>query len=116
MRRCLECAATFDGDGWQCPRCGFAPPIVDGLPLLAPEIAAGNPEDATYDYARVRAVEAEHFWFTGRSRLIAWAIERYFPAVRSMFDVGCGTGGVIAALNRDCRRFDSLPRTRWSRA
>jgi SAM-dependent methyltransferase len=66
--------------------------------ILAPEIAQGNPADAEYGHEELHAAEDRHFWFTSRSRLIAWAIERYFPDVQSLFDAGCGTGGVLAAL------------------
>jgi SAM-dependent methyltransferase len=98
MRMCLSCAATFEATGWSCPRCGYAPELVDGLPLFAPDLARGNPEDAAYGYDALYAAESRHFWFVNRSRLIAWAIARYFPGVRSLFDAGCGTGGVLRAL------------------
>jgi SAM-dependent methyltransferase len=98
MRLCLSCAATLNGAGWACPRCGLTPPVVDGVTILAPDFAKGNPTDAEYVHEELYAAEDRHFWFTSRSRLIAWAIERYFPDARSLFDAGCGTGGVLAAL------------------
>ena len=98
MRRCVSCEATLEGVGWNCPRCCFAPAVVDGVPLLAPELARGNPKDADYGYDELHAAEGSHFWFTNRSQLIAWATRRYFPEARSFFDVGCGTGGVLTAL------------------
>jgi SAM-dependent methyltransferase len=76
------------------------------VPRFAPELAGGNPVDANYAYADLYAAERTHFWFNNRSRLIAWAIRTYFPRVDSVFDVGCGTGGVLAALQA------ALPRTR----
>ena len=98
MHVCLSCASTFDAIGWTCPRCGFEPSVVDGLPMFAPALASGNPEDADYGYDALFAAEGAHFWFTSRSRLIAWAVRHYFPGARSFFDVGCGTGGVINAV------------------
>src|SRR5499427_3381036 len=98
MRRCVTCEATIDGAGWECRRCLFKPAIVNGVPVLAPELAHGNPIDADYDYGVLRAADEGHFWFTHRNRLIAWAIRRYFPDARSFIDVGCGTGGVLRAL------------------
>ena len=98
MRLCVSCAATLNGAGWACPRCGLTPPVVDGVTVLAPELAQGNPVDAVYRYEALRAAERRHFWFNSRFRLIVWAIERYFPDVQSLFDAGCGTGGVLSAL------------------
>jgi SAM-dependent methyltransferase len=68
--------------------------------MLAPEIAAGNPTDADYDYDDLRAVEGHHFWFTNRAQLVAWAIEQYFPDAGSVLDLGCGTGGPLVTLQR----------------
>src|SRR5262245_52073388 len=98
MRRCVSCEATLDADGWGCRRCHFNPAVVDGVPLLAPELAEGNPVDADYDYDALRAADEGHFWFSHRNRLIVWAIRRYFPDARSFIDVGCGTGSVLRAL------------------
>jgi SAM-dependent methyltransferase len=106
MRVCLKCATRFDSSGWRCPSCGFAPSIVDGVPIFAPALANGNARDASYAYDQLYSAESRHFWFINRSRLIAWAIARYFPAVRSVFDIGCGTGGVVRALQA------ALPRVR----
>jgi SAM-dependent methyltransferase len=98
MRRCVGCAATLNGAGWACRSCGLTPPTVDGIAVLAPELAGGNPADATYLCETLHTAAGRHFWFTSRSRLIAWAIERYFPDVQSLFDAGCGTGDVVTAL------------------
>jgi SAM-dependent methyltransferase len=43
-------------------------------------------------------LEAGNFWFRARNRLIAWAIGRYFPGARSLLEVGCGTGFVLAGI------------------
>jgi SAM-dependent methyltransferase len=98
VRRCVSCAATLQTSGWSCTSCGHAPASVDGLPVLAPELAHGNASDAEYEYHELHAAERGHFWFTSRARLIAWAVRRYFPEATSVFDVGCGTGGVLMAL------------------
>ncbi|HXG54317.1 MAG TPA: methyltransferase domain-containing protein, partial [Vicinamibacterales bacterium] len=59
----------------------------------------GYPVEA---FARIAAVENGNYWFESRNRLIAWAIQRYFPEARTFLDVGCGTGYVLAGLATAC--------------
>jgi SAM-dependent methyltransferase len=75
------------------------PPERDGIPLLAPELADEAPSGFDAEvFAQLADIEAQSFWFVARNRLIAWALGRYFPAARSMLEVGCGTGFVSAGL------------------
>lgn len=46
------------------------------------------------------AVEHGHFWFEERNELILWAIRRFSGSPKSFFDVGCGTGFVLARIAR----------------
>jgi SAM-dependent methyltransferase len=50
--------------------------------------------------------EPRSFWFRARNRLIISTMGRYFPEARSVLEVGCGTGFVLAALR------DAFPRVR----
>lgn len=98
MKRCLACGARFGAAGWRCPECGREPETVGGFPAFAPELAQGG---AGYDpehYDRLFALEASHFWFRARNRLIQWALLRHFPRARSFCEVGCGTGYVLTAV------------------
>lgn len=52
------------------------------------------------------AAEAKHFWFVGRSRLIVWALRRYFPHARRLLEIGCGTGGVANAVRAAFPRLE----------
>ena len=45
--------------------------------------------------------EEGHFWFRSRNRLIVWALEKYFPGAESLLEVGCGTGVVLMAIDRE---------------
>ena len=40
-----------------------------------------------------------------RSRLIVWALEKHFPHAQSFLEIGCGTGNVLAALQRRVPRL-----------
>jgi SAM-dependent methyltransferase len=53
--------------------------------------------DATY-FGQLADVEAASFWFQARNALILWALRRYAPGMRSMIEVGCGTGFVLEAI------------------
>jgi SAM-dependent methyltransferase len=44
-------------------------------------------------------VEEDSFWFRARSRLIVSTVRERFPDARSFFELGCGSGVVLAALH-----------------
>jgi SAM-dependent methyltransferase len=101
VRRCVECGRSFEAEGWRCPACGFEPEERDGFLAFAPAaIEEGRGFDRTSFDHLVRVEEAS-FWFRGRNKLILWALERHFPAARSLLEVGCGTGYVLAGLERE---------------
>jgi SAM-dependent methyltransferase len=100
MRLCIRCDTRFDGIDWTCPRCAFAPSLDRALPVFAPDLADGNPTDGMYHHGALSRAEAEHFWFDARRRLIVWAIRRHLGDPGSVLDVGCGNGGVLAAIRQ----------------
>ena len=98
MKLCPACGTRFGGDAWRCPRCGAKPETINGFPAFAPALARGG---AGYDpehFDRLFALEAGHFWFRGRNRLIQWALRRYCAAARSFCEIGCGTGYVLSGV------------------
>ncbi|HEV7680620.1 MAG TPA: class I SAM-dependent methyltransferase [Pyrinomonadaceae bacterium] len=59
-----------------------------------------------HTYAIMRRVEATHWWFVGRRRIIRSFVERLFPDLQSngakearILDVGCGTGANLEMLS-----------------
>jgi SAM-dependent methyltransferase len=98
LKSCLRCRAGFQGGGWRCPQCGYEPPRIGGFPTFAPELAQGASGYDPAHFAELARLEAGNFWFRARNRLIAWAIGRYFGGARNLFEVGCGTGFVLAGI------------------
>ena len=49
-------------------------------------------------FERLLEVEPKSFWFRARNRLIVSALRRHFPEARSLLEVGCGTGFVLAGV------------------
>lgn len=104
MRRCLRCDYEWDGDGWTCRRCGFAPDDAGGYPAFAPALAAENPNYPTGYFDILAAVDRRHFWFRARGAMVTWAMRKHFGAPRAVMEIGCGTGGMLARIR------DALPR------
>jgi SAM-dependent methyltransferase len=80
--------------------CCFAPATEAGVPVFAPRLADGDGSDADYTFEQLSDAQSWHFWFVRRAALLSWAVNKYFPDARSFLEVGCGTGGVAAAIAR----------------
>jgi SAM-dependent methyltransferase len=65
----------------------------------------------TEEYACMRAVEDDHWWYRGLHALAGGALKRYVPKVTRIVDIGCGTGGMAARLPRGslCAALDYDP-------
>jgi SAM-dependent methyltransferase len=97
MKVCLKCDALIIS-GWECQSCGWSPDIIDGFPLLAPELAKGFDGFSTDAHDHLAGVEENSFWFISRNRLLAYLLDKYFPDIRNMLEIGCGNGFVMAGL------------------
>jgi SAM-dependent methyltransferase len=103
MKRCLECLNEWERGVWTCPRCGFAPANIGGYPAFAPELAVENSNYPTGYFDVLSAIDRRHFWFRARGAMVTWAMRRHFGAPRSVMEIGCGVGGMLARIR------DALP-------
>jgi SAM-dependent methyltransferase len=105
MKRCLACEAILEAADWRCPTCGYQPTLRDEIYQFTegpPDAHAGfKPEY----FARLSQIEESNFWFRARNELIKWALPNYFPDAKSFFEVGCGTGFVLAGLHEKFPRM-----------
>jgi len=99
MRVCLSCAQRFESEDWRCPGCGWTPALHGAWPVFAPELVANNDGFSAEFFDRLFQAEAGHFWFRSRNRLLTWALRSYFPQARTLLEIGCGTGYVLAGIH-----------------
>jgi SAM-dependent methyltransferase len=106
MKRCLACEYCFESEEWDCPRCRHRPTLHDRVLRFAqdPPVAGGGFKREYF--AQLARFEEGNFWFRARNRLIQWALRKYFPGARTLFEVGCGTGFVLKGVR------EALPRMR----
>jgi len=68
-----------------------------------PDLTAKNEEDDFYPFEQMYELEARHFWFRSRNRLILWALQKYFPKAENFLEIGSGSGFVLNGIE------ESLP-------
>lgn len=98
MKKCLACGAAYPLSNPRCTACGAEPNKQGGFTLYAPGMAhEGGGFKANY-FADLAGLEAAHFWFRVRNRLIIWALGEYCPEFLSFLEIGCGTGYVLSGM------------------
>jgi SAM-dependent methyltransferase len=100
---CPQCrgSLTAQADGARCDACSRVYPERDGVL----ELVAGRGGAPSYDphyYDSLARIEEEHFWFVARRELILESLRRHVPDLteRPLFDLGCGSGGLLSFLQR----------------
>lgn len=98
MKKCLACGATYPSSNSCCAACRAEPSKQEGFTAYAPALAhEGGGFKAIY-FADLAGLEAGHFWFRARNRLIIWALGKYCSEFRSFLEIGCGTGYVLSGI------------------
>jgi SAM-dependent methyltransferase len=100
MKRCITCKALFESADWTCPKCGYQPALRDEIYQFAEELPGADAGFEPEYFARLAGIEETNFWFRARNELIQWALGNYFPDAKSLFEVGCGTGFVLAGIRK----------------
>ena len=99
MKKCVQCGAAFDEQGWKCPACGHEPGRYKGYLTFAPALARDNDGWDPVFFEHLATDEMKHFWFRARNRLLMWALKRYFPDAHNFLEIGCGTGYVLSGIH-----------------
>ncbi len=100
MKLCLACHHLFNDTHWICPHCHFEVKKVNGFLSFAPQLAYSNEGFPADGFDRLVQLEAGHFWFRSRSKLILWALSKYFKNANSFLEIGCGNGYVLSCVHQ----------------
>jgi SAM-dependent methyltransferase len=100
---CPACGARLDArpPETRCTGCGASYLWRDGIL----DLAVGNHGAAGYDphfFESLPLIEEQHFWFVARREVVLDGLRRGVPDLdrRSLFDIGCGSGGLLAFLQK----------------
>jgi SAM-dependent methyltransferase len=93
--------------GWRCAACGRTVPAQSGFPLFAPELAQSDTGFDPDVFDQLAQIEAAHFWFVARNKLLVGLANRLFANARTYLEIGCGNGAVLQAMAAS-RTWDRL--------
>lgn len=99
--RCRQALSVARGAP-SCARCAVDYPVEDGVAHLAVG-REGAPNYDPHFFHTLQHVEDRHFWFVARRQIVSDALRRAVPDLdeRRLFDIGCGSGGLIQFLARE---------------
>jgi SAM-dependent methyltransferase len=102
MRLCPRCGKSYGTDSLSpsCQFCGHVLERIEGYLAFAPELADQSEGFEASYFDRLSRLEPGSFWFNARNQLLIWALQRYFPNASSFLEIGCGTGFVLAGIER----------------
>lgn len=98
MKACLQCEHIFTSDEWICPICGHKPIKLGEVIAHAIELANSGCGFKPEYFSELARLEAAHFWFLARNKLIVWVLRKYAPNICNFLEIGCGTGFVLSGI------------------
>ena len=78
---------------------------IEGFKCFAPDMAIKNDGFDPQGFRFLMENEDKHFWFRERNQIILWAIKEFFPKNRVLLEIGCGTGYVASAIEKNFPNF-----------
>ena len=99
MKLCPQCSHEIGVASWNCSLCNWSPPMGNGFPTLAPELAQESPGFSKDYFAELASLEQGHFWFESRNKLILRVLKHNSPDMKTFLEIGCGTGFVLSAIH-----------------
>lgn len=100
VKICDACQNIFESNNWLCINCGHEPGQINGFYQFASEIEITDVNYPAEAFSQLSQIEANHFWFLARNKLIAWAFKKYFATAQNFLEIGCGTGFVLLGLQQ----------------
>lgn len=100
MKQCPLCNECFSSSVWHCPQCHWEPELLEGYLAFSPELENQDERIAPGAHDELVLLEEGSFWFRGRNKLLQFVLNRYFPAAKNLFEIGCGTGFVLAGFEK----------------
>jgi SAM-dependent methyltransferase len=100
--RCPHCSGRLIAEqGVRCAACARSYSERNGVLELLTSPLGGPAYDPHY-FETLPLVEDTHFWYIVRCELVLETLQRFVPDLsqRALFDVGCGSGGLLAWLQR----------------
>ena len=98
MFKCIVCKNGVVN--WPCALCDFEPRVESDISFFAPNISGVTDGYDPRFFEELAKLESSNFWFLARNKLIGYFIKKYTKDNSNYFELGCGTGFVLAHIEK----------------